>query len=89
MQQRQVAGVWHAKDELPIEIDLGQNVRYHSIFACPILRQQTTDNNPPMRLTCGHCISRDALTKIAVGHKMKCPYCPVEQNPTDARQITF
>ena len=27
MQQRQVAGVWHAKDELPIEIDLGQNVR--------------------------------------------------------------
>jgi len=89
MQQRQVAGVWHAKDELPIEIDLGQNVRYHSIFACPILRQQTTDNNPPMRLTCGHCISRDALTKLTAGHKMKCPYCPVEQNPTDARQITF
>lgn len=89
MQQRQVAGVWHAKDELPIEIDLGQNVRYHSIFACPILRQQTTDNNPPMRLTCGHCISRDALTKLTVGHKMKCPYCPEEQNPTDARQITF
>ena len=40
MQQRQVAGVWNAKDELPIEIDVGPNARYHSIFACPILKQQ-------------------------------------------------
>ena len=89
MQQRQVAGVWNKNDELPIEIDVGPNSRYHSIFACPILRQQTTDTNPPMRLTCGHCISRDALNKLSVGHKLKCPYCPVEQNPNDARQITF
>ncbi len=90
MQQRQVAGVWNAKDELPIEIDLGPECRYHSIFACPILKQQTTEANPPQRLTCGHCISRDALAKLAAsGHKFKCPYCPVEQNPGDARQITF
>ena len=63
--------------------------RYHSIFACPILRQQTSDANPPLKLTCGHCISRDALNKLSsnAGHKLKCPYCPVEQNPGDARQI--
>ena len=85
----QHAGVWGAKDELPIEIDLGANSRYHSIFACPILRQQTSDHNPPLRLTCGHCISRDALNKLSSGHKLKCPYCPVEQNPNDARQIVF
>lgn len=85
----QHAGVWGAKDELPIEIDLGPNSRYHSIFACPILRQQTSDHNPPLRLTCGHCISRDALNKLSSGHKLKCPYCPVEQNPADARQIVF
>jgi len=84
----QHAGVWSSKDELPIEIDLGSNSRrYHSIFACPILRQQTTDQNPPLKLTCGHCISRDALSKLSSGHKLKCPYCPVEQNPADARQI--
>jgi len=85
----QHAGVWSAKDELPIEIDLGTNSRYHSIFACPILRQQTSDANPPLKLTCGHCISRDALNKLSSnsGHKLKCPYCPVEQNPADARQI--
>ncbi|XP_049763052.1 E3 ubiquitin-protein ligase RMND5A [Schistocerca cancellata] len=89
MQQRQVTGIWNGKDELPIEIDLGQESRYHSVFACPILRQQSTESNPPMRLICGHVISRDALNKLSNGNKLKCPYCPVEQNPSDARLIYF
>lgn len=89
MQQRQVAGVWKANDELPVEISLPPEMRFHSVFACPILRQQVSDGNPPMRLICGHVISRDALSKLTTGHKLKCPYCPVEQNPTDARTIFF
>lgn len=87
MVQRQVAGVWSSRDELPIEIRLGR--QFHSVFACPILRQQSSDANPPMRLVCGHVISRDALHKLASGSKLKCPYCPVEQNPADARLIHF
>ena len=67
----------------------GCHSRFHSVFACPILRQQITDHNPPMKLVCGHVISRDALAKLAQGHKLKCPYCPLEQNPSDARQIFF
>ncbi|XP_011707300.1 PREDICTED: protein RMD5 homolog A isoform X5 [Wasmannia auropunctata] len=89
MQQRQVTGIWSGKDELPIEIDLGKQSRYHSVFACPILRQQSTENNPPMKLVCGHVISRDALNKLANANKLKCPYCPAEQNPEDARLIYF
>jgi len=89
MRQRQVDGVWNAKDELPIEIDLPNKMRFHSVFACPILRQQVSEGNPPMRLTCGHVISRDALAKLTTGHKLKCPYCPVEQSPNDARTIYF
>jgi len=89
MQQRQVSAVWNAKDELPIEIELGGECRYHSVFACPILRQQVSDSNPPMKMVCGHVISRDALAKLTQGHKLKCPYCPLEQNPADARQIFF
>ena len=85
----QHAGEWEAKDELPIEVDLGKNSRYHSIFTCPILRQQTSNTNPPLRLTCGHCISRDALNNLSSGHNVKCPYCPVEQNPNYARQLFF
>lgn len=89
MHQRQVASVWTAKDELPIEIDLGRKRHFHSIFACPILKQQSSENNPPMRLVCGHVISKDALQKLTTGSKLKCPYCPMEQNPNDARQIYF
>lgn len=89
IQQRHVTGVWTSRDELPIEIDVTRKCHYHSIFACPILRQQSCETNPPMRLTCGHVISRDALNKLTNGSKLKCPYCPVEQNPADARLISF
>lgn len=54
---------------LQIEIDLGKQGRYHSVFACPILRQQSTENNPPMKLVCGHVISRDALNKLTNANK--------------------
>ncbi|XP_070210270.1 E3 ubiquitin-protein ligase RMND5A-like isoform X2 [Littorina saxatilis] len=89
MLQRQVAGVWSNKEELPVEIDLGHHYHFHSIFACPILRQQSTHSNPPMRLVCGHVISKDALSKLSNMNKVKCPYCPVEQMPSEAKQIFF
>ncbi|KAK2713081.1 E3 ubiquitin-protein ligase RMND5A-like isoform X2 [Artemia franciscana] len=88
MMQRQVQGMWTSKDELPIEVDLGTKCRFHSIFACPILRQQSTESNPPTRLVCGHAISKDALARLS-NSRFKCPYCPMEQNPADARQIYF
>ncbi|EDW56555.1 E3 ubiquitin-protein ligase RMND5A [Drosophila sechellia] len=89
MQSRQVLGMWNGCDELPIEIDLQPEFRFHSIFACPILRQQTSEDNPPKKLTCGHVISNDALHKLSVGHILKCPYCPVEQNAEEAVRIYF
>ncbi|XP_063521716.1 E3 ubiquitin-protein transferase RMND5B isoform X1 [Pongo pygmaeus] len=52
-----------------IEIELGMKCWYHSVFACPILRQQTSDSNPPIKLICGHVISRDALNKLINGGK--------------------
>lgn len=94
MQQTQVGHIL-SKDELPIEIDIGPNCRYHSVFTCPILRQQSTDLNPPMKLICGHVISKDALNKLNstgkyVNNKLlKCPYCPIEQTPSDAKHLLF
>ncbi|GBP63791.1 Protein RMD5 homolog A [Eumeta japonica] len=73
-----------------MQVDLGEEGGgYHSVFACPILRQQASEQNPPMRLLCGHVISRDALNKLTQGVKLKCPYCPMEQSPSEARQIYF
>ena len=45
------------------------DLRFHSVFSCPILRQTATDANPPLRLICGHVISKDALAKLATGSK--------------------
>ncbi|XP_058066662.1 E3 ubiquitin-protein ligase RMND5A isoform X3 [Anopheles bellator] len=95
MMSRQVTGIWSGRDELPIEIDLEPENRFHSIFACPILRQQSSEDNPPMKLLCGHVISRDALNKLSNGpimnntFRLKCPYCPMEQSPSDAKLIYF
>ncbi|VDP02506.1 unnamed protein product [Soboliphyme baturini] len=74
---------------LKIEINLGPQNCYHSVFCCPILRQQTTDQNPPMRLNCGHVISREALIKLVTNNKLKCPYCPQESLISEARLIYF
>ncbi|KAK0397062.1 hypothetical protein QR680_001960 [Steinernema hermaphroditum] len=77
-------------DELPIEIPIEKHV--HSTFTCPILKIQSTDNNPPMRLACGHVISRDALNKLAQNSRqirLKCPYCPMESSASDAKRVYF
>nr|CAB3265612.1 protein RMD5 homolog A-like [Phallusia mammillata] len=89
IEQRQCSGILSNNDELPIDIDLDSSQQYHSVFACPILRQSTTLKNPPLRLVCGHVISKDALSKLVSGFKVKCPYCPVEQSPNEAKEVHF
>jgi E3 ubiquitin-protein transferase RMND5 len=41
---------------------------------------QSTAENPPMMLPCGHCMCKQSILKIAksVTRAFKCPYCPVE-----------
>ncbi|OBZ75309.1 Protein RMD5 A [Grifola frondosa] len=81
---------WSQADELPIEIPLHAENRYHSIFACPVSKEQSTEQNPPMRMSCGHVITKDSLQKLSKpGGRVKCPYCPVESQVPSALRVHF
>lgn len=81
---------WSQADELPIEIPLPPENRYHSIFACPVSKEQSTATNPPMMMTCGHVVSKESLQKLTKpGGRVKCPYCPLESKEAQALQVHF
>ncbi|KAF8628314.1 hypothetical protein AX15_003862 [Amanita polypyramis BW_CC] len=81
---------WSQSDELPIEIPLPPENRYHSIFSCPVSKEQATEQNPPMMMTCGHVIAKDSLQKLSKnGGRVKCPYCPTESQIGTALRVYF
>ncbi|KJE93463.1 hypothetical protein CAOG_04251 [Capsaspora owczarzaki ATCC 30864] len=82
--------LWTSKDELPVEIELGKDSQFHSVFACPVSREQASPENPPMMMKCGHVVCKLSLERLSKnGGRFKCPYCPVEQTPADAHIVHF
>ncbi|KAG5979755.1 hypothetical protein E4U55_004801 [Claviceps digitariae] len=81
---------WTTENELAFETPLPTSMIYHPIFVCPVSKEQTTEQNPPMMLPCGHVLCRDSLHNIAAkGSRYKCPYCPTEGHLRDAIKITL
>ena len=85
MQQKRTE--WTTENELPVEIPLPPSYQFHSIFVCPVSKEQTTDQNPPMMMPCGHVIAQESLLRLSKGSKFKCPYCPGESHPRDAKKV--
>lgn len=75
--------------QIPIEIDLGKEFIYQSIFTCPVSKEITTKDNPPMALSCGHVISKNSIEKLVRGNRslFKCPYCPTENTKSKCIEI--
>ncbi|EGP88475.1 uncharacterized protein MYCGRDRAFT_99852 [Zymoseptoria tritici IPO323] len=81
-------GQWTSVNELPVETPLPDGFAFHQIFVCPVSKEQGTDANPPMMLPCGHVIARESLEAHSKGKaRMKCPYCPQECHPREAKRV--
>ncbi|KAL9027371.1 MAG: hypothetical protein Q9196_004087 [Gyalolechia fulgens] len=78
---------WTTLHEIPVEVPLPPSYRFHSIFVCPVSKEQTTDQNPPMMMPCGHVVANESLERLSKGNRFKCPYCPNESHPRDAMRI--
>ncbi|KAI1392842.1 CTLH/CRA C-terminal to lish motif domain-containing protein [Hypoxylon trugodes] len=78
---------WTTANELAFETPLPRSMMYHSIFVCPVSKEQTTETNPPVILPCGHVLARESLQRLAKGNRYKCPYCPSEGTVKDAKEI--
>ncbi|KAF5872015.1 putative regulator of gluconeogenesis protein [Botrytis fragariae] len=78
---------WTTDTELAVEIPLPRSMIFHPIFVCPVSKEQTNESNPPMMLPCGHVVAKESLQKLSKGGRFKCPYCPVESQMKEAKQI--
>ena len=78
-----------ATKELPIEIDLGHDFKFHDVFVCPVAKEATFGSNTPQLLSCGHVISKQALQRINRNErsKFKCHTCPVQMTREEVKEI--
>jgi E3 ubiquitin-protein transferase RMND5 len=76
---------------MPIELELGPEFNFHSIFACPVSKEMTDKDSVPMLLPCGHMLSSQSIASIAqqLHRRFKCPYCPEETEPRFCQELHF
>jgi hypothetical protein len=87
----QLVGGLRALGQLPIELELGPQFVFRSIFACPVSKDPATPDNPAALLPCGHMLCQQSVLKIARGRSkiLKCPYCPTEARVDNLRTLVF
>lgn len=83
---------WQSMKQLPVPVDLDKEFQFHSVFVCPVSREQMSEENPPMLLSCGHALCKQSITKLSKNNStrpFKCPYCPTEVEAGQCRQLYF
>eukprot|EP01017_Pseudomicrothorax_dubius_P008665 TRINITY_DN12864_c0_g1_i8.p1 TRINITY_DN12864_c0_g1~~TRINITY_DN12864_c0_g1_i8.p1 ORF type:complete len:310 (+),score=85.89 TRINITY_DN12864_c0_g1_i8:60-989(+) len=83
--------VWKEKNEIPIEVDIGNEFKFHSIFVCPVSREAEGPESQPVLLKCGHVLSKHSFDRLAAQTRtrLKCPVCPREIVKDEVKPITF
>lgn len=72
----EAAGAFASGSELPVEARVPDGLLAHSVFVCPVTRQQCGPDEPPVLLPCGHLVSEPAVRSLlARGDRFACPLC--------------
>ncbi|KAH7575510.1 hypothetical protein ACOSP7_004843 [Xanthoceras sorbifolium] len=82
---------WQSMKQLPVPLELGREFQFHSIFVCPVSRDQGSEENPPMLMPCLHVLCKQSIMKLSKNSSraFKCPYCPAEASVAQCRQLYF
>ncbi|XP_057747974.1 protein RMD5 homolog [Arachis stenosperma] len=82
---------WQSMKQLPVPLELGKEFHFHSIFVCPVSRDQCSEENPPMLLPCYHVLCKQSIMRLSKSSAQvfKCPYCPAVATVANCRQLYF
>ncbi|XP_010417027.1 PREDICTED: protein RMD5 homolog A-like [Camelina sativa] len=82
---------WQTMEQLLVPVKLPEEYRFHSVFVCPVSKEHSSEDNPPMRMSCGHVISNQTINRMSRNgaKSFKCPYCPTEVDPSQCKQLYF